>query len=433
MLEARAPFRDVLMWRTFADGARRYVSVSGEPMFDAQGPLRRLSRHRPRRHQAEAHPAAPQARPRGHPAPGRGRERARGPARRAAGRVRHACLGLLGAVDARRGRAACCGAPRTGRRRTRRARSASSRPRQSVTFRPGEGLVGAVWQSGEPIWVPDSQADARARRTAARARNPVCTPRCCSRSTPARASRRCSNSPRGACASPTSACGRRWARSARRSASSSAAPRPSARCARAKRASAPSPISLPTGTGSSTREYRFTRIEGRNVAGGDPGLQRRLIGSARWDTGLEIEGGWDAHRAMLEARQPFHDLLMWRPMADGRVRYMRVSGEALLNPDGSFAGYRGVGRDVTGEKRAEQMLRLEHEVARLLAAAEDSAAGLKAVMRAVCEGRGLRLRPLLPRRRRAAALPGRLGDRRSRRSRRSSSARAASCSAPAKA
>ena len=79
---------------------------------------------------------------------------------------------------------------------------------------------------------------------------------------------------------------------------------------------------------------------------------------------------------------------MWRTMADGGVRYMRVSGEPVFNADGSFAGYRGVGRDVTEEKRAEQMLRLEHEVARLLAAAEDAAAGLKAVMRAVCEAEG---------------------------------------------
>ncbi|HYI88087.1 MAG TPA: diguanylate cyclase, partial [Burkholderiales bacterium] len=127
---------------------------------------------------------------------------------------------------------------------------------------------------------------------------------------------------------------------------------------------------------------------GRNVAGGDPGLQRRLMGQPRWDTGLEVEGGWDAHRAVLEARQPFHDVLMWRRTAEGAVRYMRVSGEALFNADGSFAGYRGVGRDVTEHKRAEQMLRLEHDVARLLAAAEDTGAGLRAVIRAVCEGEG---------------------------------------------
>jgi diguanylate cyclase (GGDEF)-like protein/PAS domain S-box-containing protein len=135
-------------------------------------------------------------------------------------------------------------------------------------------------------------------------------------------------------------------------------------------------------------KYRFTRLEGRNVAGGDPNLQRRLIGQPRWDTGLEVEGGWDAHRAALDARQPFHDLLMWRTMVDGTQRYMRVSGEAVFNADGSFAGYRGVGRDVTEEKRAEQILRLEHEVARLLAAAEGADAGLRGVIRVVCESEG---------------------------------------------
>jgi diguanylate cyclase (GGDEF)-like protein/PAS domain S-box-containing protein len=135
-------------------------------------------------------------------------------------------------------------------------------------------------------------------------------------------------------------------------------------------------------------DYRFTRLEGRNVAGGDPELQKRLIGKPRWDTGLEVEGGWDAHRALLDARQPFYDVLMWRTMIDGGLRYMRVSGEALMSSDGRFHGYRGVGRDVTAEKRSEQLLRLEHEVARLLAAAEDAGGGLKAVMRAVCEAEG---------------------------------------------
>jgi PAS domain S-box-containing protein len=36
-LAAREPFRDVLLKRTGADGAIHYVSISGEPMFDAEG------------------------------------------------------------------------------------------------------------------------------------------------------------------------------------------------------------------------------------------------------------------------------------------------------------------------------------------------------------------------------------------------------------
>ena len=132
-------------------------------------------------------------------------------------------------------------------------------------------------------------------------------------------------------------------------------------------------------------QFRFTRLEGRSVAGGDRALRERLIGTRRWDSGLEIDGGWDAHRALLEAHQPFHDLLMWRRMADGSLRYVSVSGEPIYAADGGFAGYRGVGHDVTEQKRGEQLLRLEHQVVRALAEAPDQAAGLKTVLRAVCE------------------------------------------------
>src|SRR5687767_4228308 len=62
-------------------------------------------------------------------------------------------------------------------------------------------------------------------------------------------------------------------------------------------------------------EHRFTRLEGRHVTGGDPQLLERLMGRARWETGLETAGGWDAHRAILKARHPFHDVSMWRTMA----------------------------------------------------------------------------------------------------------------------
>jgi diguanylate cyclase (GGDEF)-like protein/PAS domain S-box-containing protein len=134
--------------------------------------------------------------------------------------------------------------------------------------------------------------------------------------------------------------------------------------------------------------YCFTRLEGRNVAGGDKELQRRLIGIRRWESGLEVEGGWDQHRAMLDARKPFHDVLMWRRSPEGSVRFISVSGEPMFGPDGSFAGYHGVGRDVTAQKRAEQVLKLEHEVASALASAVDIASGMKAVIRALCEAEG---------------------------------------------
>lgn len=136
-------------------------------------------------------------------------------------------------------------------------------------------------------------------------------------------------------------------------------------------------------------EHRFTRLEGRRVTGGDPVLRDKLIGTRRWESDLEVEAGWEAHIALLQARKPFVDLLMWRPTSDGGMRYLRVSGEPLFAADGSFTGYRGVGRDVTAQKRDEQMLRLEHQVARALSESEDETAGIEAVLHAVCESESL--------------------------------------------
>src|SRR5207245_8997937 len=44
-------------------------------------------------------------------------------------------------------------------------------------------------------------------------------------------------------------------------------------------------------------EYRFTRLEGRQVAGGDEALRARLIAAPRWESGPGMEGRWRANRA----------------------------------------------------------------------------------------------------------------------------------------
>src|SRR5687768_3794935 len=101
-------------------------------------------------------------------------------------------------------------------------------------------------------------------------------------------------------------------------------------------------------------ELRFTRVEVRNDAAAERALAERILGKKRWETGVEIEGGWEAHRAILQARQPFRDVLMWRNLPDGGRRYISVSGEPVLDAKGNFAGYRGIGRDITKQKRIQQ-------------------------------------------------------------------------------
>jgi diguanylate cyclase (GGDEF)-like protein/PAS domain S-box-containing protein len=103
---------------------------------------------------------------------------------------------------------------------------------------------------------------------------------------------------------------------------------------------------------------RFTSISGKvaETTGVSPDA---LVGRRRWDLQelMPVNGSWDAHRADLEARRPFRDLQLRRVLADGSVRYALVSGEPVLGDAGKFRGYRGVGRDVTAELRAEQALR----------------------------------------------------------------------------
>ena len=132
-------------------------------------------------------------------------------------------------------------------------------------------------------------------------------------------------------------------------------------------------------------ELRFTRFEGVHVSGGGGGEE--LIGKRRWESKhkLDIEGGWDAHRALLAARKPFRDAVMRRTLPDGNFRYLSSSGEPQFDAGGGFCGYCGVGRDVTEQKRGEELIRLEHAVARCLADTEDAPVALQQVMREICE------------------------------------------------
>jgi len=83
------------------------------------------------------------------------------------------------------------------------------------------------------------------------------------------------------------------------------------------------------------------------------------LGERRWDVpGLSPdEAGWQAHRAVLDAQQPFRDFEFSRLGADGIERYLSISGDPVFDAAGAFMGYRGVGTDITERKRAANELR----------------------------------------------------------------------------
>lgn len=66
---------------------------------------------------------------------------------------------------------------------------------------------------------------------------------------------------------------------------------------------------------------------------------------------------WAAHQAMLEAHRAFRDQVLAHRGPDGQVGFTSISGEPMFDAQGVFKGYRGTGKDITPQKRAEEALR----------------------------------------------------------------------------
>jgi PAS domain S-box-containing protein len=88
-----------------------------------------------------------------------------------------------------------------------------------------------------------------------------------------------------------------------------------------------------------------------------------LIGKQRWDAEIVgiSEADWAKHRAALTARERFLDLEYGRKDASGRIHYMSSSGHPVFDEEGRFKGYRGIGKDITERKLAEEALRAAHD------------------------------------------------------------------------
>jgi diguanylate cyclase (GGDEF)-like protein/PAS domain S-box-containing protein len=89
-----------------------------------------------------------------------------------------------------------------------------------------------------------------------------------------------------------------------------------------------------------------------------PERMGRIIGHAAWDLPYvhPDEAAWTAIRATMDAHEPFRDFEFGRPWPGGSVRYFAVTGNPHFAPDGSFLGYRGVGRDVTNVAVARERI-----------------------------------------------------------------------------
>jgi len=135
-------------------------------------------------------------------------------------------------------------------------------------------------------------------------------------------------------------------------------------------------------------EFRFTVVSTRrpeNSADPFP-----YVGRKHWEQpALNLsDADWERHRAQLEWHQPFRDFEVQHATDDGRVVWISLSGEPMFDDSGAFKGYRGVGRDITAQKRNEELSRLEHAIARELAQAATATDGVRAALRLICDAEG---------------------------------------------
>jgi diguanylate cyclase (GGDEF)-like protein/PAS domain S-box-containing protein len=111
------------------------------------------------------------------------------------------------------------------------------------------------------------------------------------------------------------------------------------------------------------QDFRFVR-----TSGGVPeriGLPQDLVlGRRLWE--IEVFKGvtpehWQAHRENLERHEPFRDFVYRFELAGAQPRWLSISGKPVFDEAGRFAGYHGVGSDITERVlSAEQYRHLAH-------------------------------------------------------------------------
>jgi len=158
-LERHEPFHDFEMERPGSDGASVWLSLSGEPIFDAAGRFtgyRGIGRDITARKLEERLKSLEHRVTRGLADAGSDAEGVQGVLRAICETEMWDCGRYYDAGDGSVLRLLeAWTAPGSGL-------EALIEAARGVTFEPGKGLSGQVWQSGEPIWVADMRRDARA-------------------------------------------------------------------------------------------------------------------------------------------------------------------------------------------------------------------------------------------------------------------------------
>ncbi|MEO7105578.1 MAG: PAS domain S-box protein, partial [Rhodoferax sp.] len=105
--------------------------------------------------------------------------------------------------------------------------------------------------------------------------------------------------------------------------------------------------------------YRFLDVQARTTRSG-AGFVSTPTGKCWWDVSADNMNAadWETFRQRLEARMGFRDIELQTADGDGAMVWVAISGAPMVGAEGQFAGYRGVGANITERKSAQ--LRIEH-------------------------------------------------------------------------
>jgi len=85
---------------------------------------------------------------------------------------------------------------------------------------------------------------------------------------------------------------------------------------------------------------------------------QEILGKTRWELPYVdvTEEQWAEHKATLAARKPFHNFVLKRRLDDDSICYVSISGRPFFDDNGNFKGYRGVGKDITDQRNANERI-----------------------------------------------------------------------------
>ena len=135
-------------------------------------------------------------------------------------------------------------------------------------------------------------------------------------------------------------------------------------------------------------KYTYVSPRVRDLLGREPD---DLIGTPLFDIMPPAEAERIAafFQDILSRAEPFEHLENVCLHVDGREVVMETSAVPVYGPDGALEGYRGVDRDITDRKRAENLIRIQGELAEALSATGKLEEGLRLCLGASLSASGM--------------------------------------------